>query len=73
MRCVDCGQSDATVIWVQGSGVYRDVRREGDPELVEPLEVDESLAPTTVPDSKQPRRGPNAAAAFCSDSSARPV
>src|SRR5687767_2631626 len=32
MRCVECGEREATVIWIDVTGPYRDVRHDGDAE-----------------------------------------
>ena len=55
MLCIDCRTRDATVVWVQGTGIYTDVRHEGDPE---PEEAEASSVPTIAPDSEPSPRGP---------------
>jgi hypothetical protein len=39
MQCIDCRENEATTVWVQGTGVYTNVRRAGDPEERDPDEV----------------------------------
>jgi len=56
MRCTDCKARDATVVWVQGTGIYTDVRREGDPKLEEGEEPSLSAIDS---DSEASQGGPN--------------
>jgi hypothetical protein len=55
MRCTDCRARDATVVWVQGTGIYSDVRRKGD---LEAEEIGEA-ARVEASASESFRRGPN--------------
>jgi hypothetical protein len=54
MRCLDCGERDATVIWVEGTALYRNVRRAGDP-----APLDEPSVPPVAAKSGLRPRGPN--------------
>jgi hypothetical protein len=56
MRCIDCGERDATVMWVQGTGTYTHVRRAGDARREA---TEESSAPTLEAQTEVAPRGPN--------------
>ena len=60
MRCVDCGLNEATIVLIQGTGGYTNVRREGD------LEATDSPGPSEAPEpgsaAEDEPRGPNVCA-----------
>jgi hypothetical protein len=58
MRCVDCDEREATVVWVQGSGAYSNIiRADGTPQPDRPAKRDNDLPPR--PRVVEGHRGPN--------------
>ena len=55
MRCIDCKENEATIVWVQGTGVYANVRRAGVPDEESAVEIEAS----PLPRSETPPPGPN--------------
>ena len=63
MRCIECGENEATIVSVQGTGRYWNVRRAGDPEVAAEPEERSLAAPAAEGGSdaatESAPRGPN--------------